>query len=143
MARSGRQRDIQLLLADTSDAPPILKRLAEIIGWREAMRLSLTLGTMKLYIPATATSVMNHALSWSIGKASAKKLVESEFAGSSLFVPGYAGRRLKCLEIFRSYEDGVPVHVLAQQHRITASQIYNLVKEERRRLSEREAAPTE
>lgn len=140
---TARQRDMQSLLADTSDAPPTLKRLAKVIGWRATMMLSLNLGGMKLYIPSTAESVMNHALAWSVGKDAAKKLVASDFAGSTLFVTNYAGRRLKCLELVRAYEDGVPAHVLAQQHCITASRVYALVQEEKRRLAEPETEPNE
>ncbi|MDD9873994.1 MAG: hypothetical protein OXU22_00460 [Gammaproteobacteria bacterium] len=130
-----RRRDIQLLLSDTSDAPPMLKRIAEIVGWPSAMRLSLNLGAMQLYIPASPDSLMNHALTWNVGKEAAQKLVSSEFAGSSLFVPSYAGRRLKCIEIVRGYEDGLPVHVLAAQHRITARQVYGIIRAEEARAS--------
>lgn len=139
MPRSPQHPDLKALLADTSDAPPVLKRLAEVVGWPSAMRLSLSLGAVKLYIPGSPESIMNHALTWSVGKDAARKLVESDFAGSTLFIPTYAGRRLKCLELLRAFEDGVPAHVLAKQHQMTASRVYALVREERQRGHEAEA----
>jgi len=136
MARSGRQRDIQALLADTSDAPPTLKRIAEIVGWPAAMKLSLALGAKQLYVPRDLTSIGDgHALIWSIGRTATLSLIDSEFGGGTLFVPGYAGRRLKCLEIARGYAEGMSVAVLAEQHRITSRQVYGVIRAEEERLA--------
>lgn len=136
MAKPSRQRDIQALLADTSDAPPTLKRLAEIVGWPAAMKLSLALGAKQLYVPRDLTAVGDgHVLIWAVGRAATLELVKSEFGGATLFVPGYAGRRLKCLEIARGYAEGMSVAVLAEQHRITSRQVYGVIRAEEERMA--------
>ena len=117
-----------LLLSDTSDAPPSLKRLAAVIGWREALVVGRELAGTRIYIPKSPALMRRCALAWYLKRRSLSALAASELAGEAVEVPGYFMRKKRDLDIRKQNRAGFPPAALAARHGLSLSHVKTILR---------------
>ena len=114
------------LLRDVADAPPVFKRLAQIVGWRATASFGIAFASTRVYFP-TSRTVEGHPIAWCVGRAAAQRLAESEFAGRRVEVPRYFRKKAIHLRIVEGAKAGIPTSVLAAQNNVSLSAAQKII----------------
>lgn len=114
------------ILRDVRDAPPVLKRMAALIGWRKTALFGLAFASTRVYVPKGG-DLVGHPLAWCVGHDAARRLAESEFAGRQIEVPRYFKKKVLCRRIVEGAKAGIPTSVLASHNNLSLSAVQKII----------------